>query len=311
MIETTTTMRDSICLVTGATGGMGAVIARALAARGATVVLVGRDAHRGAAVQRAIVQATGNTAVHLLLADLSSQQEIRHLARQFQQRYDRLHVLVNNAGAHVMQRQVSPDGIKMTLAVNHLAGFLLTGLLLDTLRASAPARIVNVASNAMTKTIDLDDLQSTRSYASMRVYGQAKLASVLCTYALARRLAGSGVTANALHPGLTGTGIVDTMAPPLLRPFTGLIKRVMLTPEQGARTALYLATAPAVEGVSGRYFVREKAARSVPMSYNVALQERMWAISAGLTGLESTATTVALPTPVRSFHAPSLASSRP
>ena len=311
MIETTTTMRDSICLVTGATGGMGAVIARALAARGATVVLVGRDAHRGAAVQRAIVQATGNTAVHLLLADLSSQQEIRHLARQFQQRYDRLHVLVNNAGAHVMQRQVSPDGIEMTLAVNHLAGFLLTGLLLDTLRASAPARIVNVASNAMTKTIDLDDLQSTRSYASMRVYGQAKLASVLCTYALARRLAGSGVTANALHPGLTGTGIVDTMAPPLLRPFTGLIKRVMLTPEQGARTALYLATAPAVEGVSGRYFVREKAARSVPMSYNVALQERMWAISAGLTGLESTATTVALPTLVRSFHAPSLASSRP
>jgi len=310
MIETTT-MRDSICLVTGATGGMGAVIARALAARGATVVLVGRDAHKGAAVQRAIVQATGNTAVHLLLADLSSQQEIRHLARQFQQRYDRLHVLVNNAGAHVMQRQVSPDGLEMTLAVNHLAGFLLTGLLLDTLRASAPARIVNVASNAMTKTIDLDDLQSTRSYAPMRVYGQAKLASVLCTYALARRLAGSGVTANALHPGLTGTGIVDTMAPPLLRPFTGLIKRVMLTPEQGARTALYLATAPAVEGVSGRYFVREKEARSVPMSYNVALQERMWAISAGLTGLDSTATNVALPTLVRSFHAPSLASSRP
>jgi len=281
----TTMMRDRICLVTGATGGMGVVIACELAAQRATVVLVGRDVQKGAAVQREIVQATGNTAVDLLLADLSSQQEIRRLAGEFRQRYGQLHVLVNNAGAHVMERQVSPDGLEMTLAVNHLASFLLTDLLLDTLRASAPARIVNVASNAMTKTIDLDDLQSERSYAPMRVYGQAKLAMVLCTYALARRLASSGVTANALHPGLTGTGIVDTMAPPLLRPFTGLIKRFMLTPERGARTALYLATSPSVEEVSGTYFVREKETRSVPMSYNVALQERVWAISAGLTGL--------------------------
>jgi len=204
---------------------------------------------------------------------------------------------VNNAGAHVMERQVSPDGLEMTLAINHLASFLVTNLLLDTLRASAPARIVNVASNSMTKTIDLGDLQSERSYAPMRVYGQAKLAMVLCTYSLARRLAGSGVTANALHPGLTGTGIVDTMAPPLLRPFTGLIKRFMLTPEQGARTALYLATSPSVEEVSGTYFVREKETRSVPMSYNnVALQERVWAISAGLTGLTHDAATGEAPT---------------
>ena len=285
-----TTMRDRICLVTGATGGMGVVIARELAAQGATVVLVGRDPHKGAAVQREIAQATGNTALDLLLADLSSQQEIRRLVEEFRRRYGQLHVLVNNAGAHIMQRQVSPDGLEMSLAVNHLASFLLTNLLLDTLRAGAPARIVNVASNAMTKTIDLDDLQSEHSYAPMRVYGQAKLALALCTYALARRLAGSGVTANALHPGLTGTGIVDTMAPPLLRPFTGLVKRVMLTPEQGARTALYLATAPVVEGVSGRYFVRERETRSVPMSYNVALQERVWAISAALTGLTHHAT---------------------
>ncbi len=284
-----TTMRDRICLVTGATEGMGVVIARELAAQGATVVLVGRDVQKGAAVQRAIVRATGNTAVDLLRADLSSQQEIRRMVEELRQRYGQLHVLVNNAGAHIMQRQVSPDGLEMTLAINHLASFLLTNLLLDTLRASGPARIVNVASNAMTKTIDLDDLQSERSYAPMRVYGQAKLAMVLCTYALARRLAGSGVTANALHPGLTGTGIVDTMAPPLLRPFTGLIKRVMLTPEQGARTALYLATSSAVEGMNGRYFVREKETRSVPLSYNVALQEQMWAISAELTNLTHSA----------------------
>lgn len=279
------TMRDKICLVTGATAGMGAVIARELAARGATVVLVGRDRQKGEAALRAIRERTGNDAVELLLADLSSQREIHRLAGEFRQRHGRLHVLVNNAGAHVMRRQVSVDGLEMTLAVNHLAGFLLTELLLDPLCAAAPARIVTVASNAMTKTIDLDDLQSERSYAPMRVYGQAKLASVLCTYALARRLAGSGVAANAVHPGLVGTGIVDTMAPLALRPFTGLIKRLMLTPEQGARAALHLATAPDLEGLSGRYFVREREGRSVPISYNEVLQERMWAISAGLVGL--------------------------
>ena len=281
----TTTMRDRICLVTGATGGMGVVIARELAAQGATVVLVGRDAQKGAAIQREIVQATGNTAVDVLLADLSSQQEIRRLVEEFQRRYGQLHVLVNNAGAHIQERHLSPDGLEMNLAVNHLASFLLTNLLLDTLRASAPARIVNVASNSMTKTIDLDDLQSARTFVPFAVYGQAKLAMVLCTYALARRLAGTGVTVNALHPGITATKIIGDVAPPLARPFLGVIKRVLQTPEQGARTALYLATAPTVEGVSGRYFVREQETRSVPMSYNVALQERMWAISALLTGV--------------------------
>ncbi len=280
-----TTMRDRICLVTGATGGMGTVIARELAARGATVVLVGRDAHKGAVVQRQIVQTTGNTAVDLLFADLSSQQEIRRLVEEFRRRYGQLHVLVNNAGVHIQERHLSPDSLEMNLAVNHLASFLLTDLLLDTLRPSAPARIVNVASNSMTKTIDLDDLQSERSFVPFAVYGQAKLAMVLCTYALARRLVGTGVTVNALHPGITATKIIGDVAPPLARPFLGVIKRFLQTPEQGARTALYLATSPAVEGVSGRYFVREQETRSVPMSYNVALQERMWAISARLTGM--------------------------
>ncbi len=282
---TQTTMRDRICLVTGATGGMGVVIARELAAQEATVVLVGRDAHKGAAVQREIAQATGNTAVDLLLADLSSQQEIHRLVEEFRRRYGRLHVLVNNAGAHIQERHLSPDGLEMNLAVNHLASFLLTDLLLDTLRAGAPARIVNVASNSMTKTIDLDDLQSERTFVPFAVYGQAKLAMVLCTYALARRLAGTGITVNALHPGITATKIIGDVAPPLARPFLGVIKRFLQTPEQGARTALYLATSPAVDGVSGRYFVREQETRSVPMSYNVALQERMWAISARLTGV--------------------------
>jgi len=278
-------MHERTALVTGATAGMGTVIARDLARQGATVVLVCRDAHKGHQAQQEIIQATGNTAVDVLVADLASQQAIRRLVEEFQQRYDRLHILVNNAGAHITQRRVSPDGLEMNLAVNHLASFLLTALLLDTLRASAPARIVNVASNSMTKTINLDDLQSERTFAPFTAYGQAKLAMVLCTYALARRLAGTGVTVNALHPGITATKIIGDVAPALARPFLGLITRVLLTPEQGARTALYLATAPAVEGVSGHYFVREKEARSVPLSYNVALQERMWALSARLTGV--------------------------
>jgi NAD(P)-dependent dehydrogenase (short-subunit alcohol dehydrogenase family) len=278
-------MHERTALVTGATAGMGTVIARDLARQGATVVLVCRDAHKGHQAQQEIIQATGNTAVDVLVADLASQQAIRRLVEEFQQRYDRLHILVNNAGAHITQRRVSPDGLEMNLAVNHLASFLLTALLLDTLRASAPARIVNVASNSMTKTINLADLQSERTFAPFTAYGQAKLAMVLCTYALARRLAGTGVTVNALHPGITATKIIGDVAPPLARPFLGLITRVLLTPEQGARTALYLATAPAVEGVSGHYFVREKEARSVPLSYNVALQERMWALSARLTGV--------------------------
>ncbi len=278
-------MHERVALVTGATAGMGTVIARDLARQGATVVLVCRDAHKGHQAQQEIIQATGNTAVDVLVADLASQQAIRRLVEEFQQRYDRLHILVNNAGAHITQRRVSPDGLEMNLAVNHLASFLLTALLLDTLRASAPARIVNVASNSMTKTINLADLQSERTFAPFTAYGQAKLAMVLCTYALARRLAGTGVTVNALHPGITATKIIGDVAPALARPFLGLITRVLLTPEQGARTALYLATAPAVEGVSGHYFVREKEARSVPLSYNVALQERMWALSARLTGV--------------------------
>ena len=291
-------MRGRVVMVTGANGGMGKVIARELARQKATVVMVSRDPGRGEEARHEIAQATGNPSVDLLIADLSSQQAVRDLARRFRERYSRLHVLVNNAGAHVMQRRLSDDGIEMNLAVNHLSAFLLTNLLLDTLQASVPARIVNVASQAMADarpvtlvgrpqpaTIDFDDLQSEREFVPFEVYGRAKLAMLLCTYALARRLAGTGVTVNALHPGIMATNIVDDIAPSLARPFLGLLKRLLPTPEQGAQTPLYLATSPAVEGVSGRYFVRKKEAPSVPISYDEALQERMWAISEQLTGL--------------------------
>ncbi len=279
-------MNNKVSLVTGANGGMGKVIATALARQGATVVLVSRNRRKGEEAQAEIAAATGNPCVDLLVADLSSQQAIRQLAEEFQQRYSHLHVLVNNAGAHMQQRQVSVDGIEMNLAINHLAAFLLTNLLVDTMRASAPARIVNVASNAMTRSINLDDLQSERTFVPFEVYGQAKLAMVLCTYALARRLAGTGITVNALHPGLTATNIVDDVAPPIARPFVGIIKRFLQTPEQGAQTALYLAMSPEVEGVTGQYFVRRKQGQSVPISYDEALQERVWNMSADLVGLE-------------------------
>ena len=279
-------MSDKIALVTGANAGMGKVIATELARQGATVVMVSRDRRRGEEAMREIASTTDNASLDLLVADLSSQQAIRRLADEFQQRYSHLHVLVNNAGSHVQQRQVSVDGIEMNLAINHLSAFLLTNLLLHTLRASAPVRIVNVASNAMTRTINLDDLQSEKTFVPFDVYGQAKLAMVMCSYAFARQLTGTAITVNALHPGITATNIVDNVAPPIARPFVSIIKRFLQSPEQGARTALYLATSPEVEGITGKYFVRGKAERSVPISYDEALQERVWNISAELVGLE-------------------------
>jgi len=270
--------RNGVFLVTGASAGLGKAITTGLARQGATVVMVSRNRQKGEETLSEIAGVTGNPSLDLLVADLSSQQAIRQLAQEFQQRYSRLHILVNNAGAHMQQRQLSVDGIEMNLAINHLSAFLLTNLLVDTMRASAPARIVNVASNAMTRSVNLDDLQSEQTFVPFAVYGQAKLAMALCTYALARRLTGTGVTANALHPGLTATNIVDAVAPPIARPFLG--------PEQGAQTALYLATSPEVEGVTGQYFVRSKQGRSVPISYDEALQERVWTMSADLVGLE-------------------------
>jgi len=281
----TNMMEDNVTLVTGANAGMGKATATALARQGATVVIVARDRRKGEEAQREIARLTGNDHVDLLIADLSAQESIRQLAQEVRERYPRLDVLVNNAGAHVNERILSVDGLEMNLAINHLAAFLLTNLLLDTLTASAPARIVNVASNSMTKAIRLDDLQSEKTFKPFTVYGQAKLAMVLCTYALARRLTGTGVTVNALHPGITATQIIGEVAPPIARPFTGLMKRFLLTPEQGAATAIYLATAPAVAGVSGKYFIKGKEAPSVPISYNEAVQEQMWTISSELTGL--------------------------
>ena len=279
-------MSGRVCVVTGASSGIGRATAQALARLGATLALVCRDRGRGEEAIAALRAEPGKAAVALFLADLSSQAEIRRVAAQLCERYPAIHVLVNNAGVINLRRSTTVDGIETVFAVNHLAYFLLTHLLVARLRASAPARIVNVASDAHRfGRIDLGDLGHARRYRAMRVYGTSKLANILFTYELARRLDGTGVTANCLHPGAVATrlgrnnGRLATAVTRLLRPF-------FRTPEQGAATAIYLASSPAVEGVSGKYFVDCREARSSGVSYDESLARRLWDASARLSGIE-------------------------
>jgi retinol dehydrogenase-12 len=278
-------MQDKTCLVTGATSGIGRVTARALAQQGATVLVVGRNAERGATVVRDIIQATGNGRVELLLADLSVQAQVRQLAAVVQQRFTRLDVLINNAGAIFMHRSVSVDGIEMTLALNHLAYFLCTNLLLATLTASAPARIINVSSDAHRRArLNFADLQGAQRYGGWSAYCQSKLANLLFTYELAQRLTGTGVTVNAMHPGFVATGFGRNNRG-LFAWLIRLGQRTALSPEQGAETLIYLATSPEVEGVTGKYFVKQRAVPSSSASYEPTVAQRLWQLSAALTGL--------------------------
>jgi NAD(P)-dependent dehydrogenase (short-subunit alcohol dehydrogenase family) len=279
------TMRDKVCLITGSTSGIGRVTALELARLGATVVMVSRDRGRGEATRSDLVARSGNPAIALLVADLGSLAAIRQLAQEFKSRYDRLHVLVNNAGALHTRRTLTIDGLETTFAVNHLAYFLLTNLLLDVLKASAPARIVSVASAVQGNgKIRFDDLQGERNYRAFGAYGQSKLANVMFTYELARRLAGTGVTANCLHPGPVATGFGHNNGP-LARLFFRLTRPLMRGPEQGAQTVIYLASAPEVASVSGKYFIDNREARSSDGSYDQAAAQRLWQVSAELTKL--------------------------
>jgi NAD(P)-dependent dehydrogenase (short-subunit alcohol dehydrogenase family) len=272
-------------MITGASSGIGRATATELARQGTTLVLVCRDRRRGAACIAEIQQQTGNRDLTLMLADLSSQQSIRQLARDFLATERPLHVLINNAGVVNLQRKLTGDGIEEVVAVNHLAYFLLTHLLLDRLKASAPARIVNVASDAHKfGGIDFDNLQGERRYRTMKIYGQSKLANIMFTYELARRLEGSGVTVNCLHPGAVATGLGannGAWAKVLIK----VIGTFFRTPESGAATSIYLASSPQVEGVSGKYFSNSKPRRSSKISYSAAAQRRLWEISAQLTGV--------------------------
>lgn len=275
---------ERVCLVTGATSGIGRVTAQALAQSGASVVLLCRDASRGEAAVRQIRHATRNDQVTYLVADLSSLEQVRAVARTITANYPRLHVLVNNAGALFMRRQETADRYEMTFALNHLAPFLLTSLLLETLQASAPARVVTVASVAhVGAQIHFDDLMyAHHHYRAMGAYGQSKLANILFTYELARRLDGTGVTANTLHPGVVATGFAKNNGP-LYRYGMVLARPFFISPEQGAQTSIYLATSPEIEGVSGQYFVKRRPAKSSPVSYDQDAQQRLWEMSEQLT----------------------------
>jgi NAD(P)-dependent dehydrogenase (short-subunit alcohol dehydrogenase family) len=279
-------MRGKTCIVTGASAGIGKSTARALAARGANVVLVCRDRLRGDIAMREVAS-QGSGTVKLFIADLSSQRDIRRVAREILDAHPRIDVLVNNAGGIFGQRQITADGLELTFALNHLAYFLLTSLLLERIVASAPARIINVSSGAhQLGRLDWNNLQGESSYSPLRVYGLSKLANILFTYELARRLAGTGVTVNCMHPGGVATNFGAT-APGLIKRFFGLFRPLLRTPEQGADTIVWLATARELEGVTGKYFHDRKDTRSSKISYDEQAARRLWIESARMVGLEA------------------------
>lgn len=266
-------------LITGATNGIGLVTAHELAGLGAQIVIVSRNPQKCAQVAERIKQETGNLQVEYIAADLSTRDGVQHVAHEFKKRHTRLDVLLNNAGAIFVSRKLSKDGIEMTFALNHLNYFLLTALLMDILKASGPSRIINVSSDAhRSAKISFDDLQMQKGYDGLGAYCQSKLANILFTYELARKLEGTKVTANVLHPGLINTGfgknngLLMKFAMALLLPF-------QRKTAEGARTSLYLACSPEVEGVTGKYFDDSKAIASSPASYNQDTAERLWQTS--------------------------------
>ncbi len=272
-------LHGKVALVTGATSGIGEVTARELARAGATVVLLARDADKARSVAEDIKRDTGNPGVEVLIADLGVQDQVREAARQFRQNHDRLDILVNNAGAVHTRRTETPDGIETTWAVNHLAYFLLTTELLDLLKKTPGARVVNVSSDAHRGArINWDDVEGKRSYSAFQAYGQSKLANVLFTRELARRLRGGGVSANALHPGFVATGFGKNDGGPMQFVF-GLLRPFSRSPEQGARTSLYLATSPEVAGVSGRYFADEREVEPDVRALDDGAADRLWRLS--------------------------------
>jgi len=279
-------MRGKTVLITGATSGIGLEAAVELARRGARIALVGRDPERTEAAEAAVMARSGSREVSHLLCDFSSQTAVRSLAREVLSRFDRLDVLVNNAGGVNKKRRLTVDGIETTFAVNHLGYFLLTNLLLDLLKRSAPARIVTVASIGHRRgTLDFDDLGYERGYAIMKAYTRSKLANVLFANELARRLAGTGVTSNSLHPGSVNTNIWSG-APLWAKPLIQILFRpFFISAQEGGATIVQLAADPALEGVTGKYFEKGVAVEPAPLARDEALARRLWEVSARMVGL--------------------------
>ncbi len=281
-------MTGKVCLVTGATAGIGKITAAALAEQGAQLVVHGRSKAKAEETVQEIKAATGNQQISYLLADFSDLDQVRELAKNFQDRFQHLHLLLNNAGGFFNKRTLTSYGVEMTFLVNYLAPFLLTNLLLDTLEESAPSRIINVSSEAHRQDrMIFEDLDFKKGYFGIKAYARSKLGNILFTYELARRLEGTGVTVNALHPGHIATDIWKTnfgLIGPALKRIMGFFS---LTPEEGAENSIYLASSPEVTGISGKYFIKSEPAPSSSLSSDPALARQLWEISEKLTGLKT------------------------
>jgi NAD(P)-dependent dehydrogenase (short-subunit alcohol dehydrogenase family) len=284
LIERLKRMIGKICIVTS-NSGIGKETALALTGMGATVVMAVRDLERGETAREEIIRRTGKDAVDLMICDLSSTKSIRQFVEDFSSKYDRLDVLINNAGAACHERQITEDGFERSLAVNYLGPFLLTRELLPLLERSAPSRVINLTSGMHTRAkIDFDDIQSERKYNGMSVYGSTKLMILMYTYELARRLDGTGVTANVVHPGFAATnlgasmGLAYRIGLKLMRPF-------QINAEKGSETPVYVATSPELEGVTGRYFAKSLEKPSSEESYDESAQKRIWDVAESLLGL--------------------------
>jgi len=276
-------MNGKICIITGANSGIGKATALGLAEMDATVVMVCRNQKWGEDAKEEIIEVTGNQSTDLLIADLSSQTAIHQLVDKIKQKYQQLHVLINNAGVLLQNRSVTVDGIETTFAVNYLAPFLLTHLLIDTIKASAPARIINVSSGTHSWAhLNLDDLQNEKKYEAWTAYSQSKLGLILFTYELARRLKSTSVIANCLHPGVidTNIGSITHVDHPISSKSFNKLRR-------GAETSIYLASSTEVDHVTGKYFVRKSEEKSSTESYDEAIAQRLWQISAELTNLDN------------------------
>ena len=279
-------MKGKVCLITGANSGIGKATALGLAKLDAHVVMLCRDKSRGEKALSDIITESGNESIDLLVADLSSQYSIRQSVKEFQVKFDKLNVLINNAGVNPSRRYETVDGIEKTFAINTLAPFLLTNLLLPTLKNSTPARIVNVASAVQSKSINFDNLQFKKHFRSWKAYSQSKTALILLTYEFARRLSNSEITVNCLHPGAVKSNIIRDYKG-IIKLFTKLIFSFAKSPKKGAETVIYLASSPDVENISGKYFVDKKEVKSTDVTYDKSIAKSLWDICSNLTRLNN------------------------
>ena len=271
-------------MITGANSGIGKATAIGLAKMGAHLIFVCRNQDRAEKAIEEVKQKTGNESIDLIIADLSTQKGIHQLVKEYNEKYDKLHVLINNAGVNLSKRILTEDGIEMTFAVNYLAHFMLNHLFLDVLKKSAPSRIVTVTSSIQAKSIHFDDLNGDTHYGQLKAYAQSKVAVVIFTYAFAKKIEGTGVTVNCLHPGYVKTNMIRNFRK-FVKYFYHLIGLFMLSPRRGAKTSIYLASSPEVEELSGKYFKKRKVAESGPISYDEEVSKQLWDVSMKLTKL--------------------------